>query len=114
LTGVDAAKAGQIADAAGFGPDVRDQVVAILQQLWRGFTGEGAPLVEVNPLVKPPAGTVVALDGKVTLDDNAGFRHASHADLVDRDATDPLEQRAKDKDLNYVKLHGAVGIIGTG
>jgi succinyl-CoA synthetase beta subunit len=114
LTGVDAAKAGQIADAGGFGPDVRDQVVAILQQLWRVFTVEDATLVEVNPLVKTPDGTVVALDGKVTLDDNAGFRHASHADLVDRDATDPLEQRAKAKDLNYVKLHGAVGIIGNG
>jgi succinyl-CoA synthetase beta subunit len=114
LTGVDAAKAGQIADAAGFGPDVRDQVVAILQQLWRVLMVEDATLVEVNPLVKTPDGTVVALDGKVTLDDNAGFRHASHADLVDRDATDPLEQRAKAKDLNYVKLHGAVGIIGNG
>jgi succinyl-CoA synthetase beta subunit len=114
LVGVDAAKAAEIADAAGFGPDVHDQVVAILQQLWQVFTVEDATLVEVNPLVKTPAGTVVALDGKVTLDENAGFRHASHADLVDRDATDPLEQRAKDKDLNYVKLHGAVGIIGNG
>jgi succinyl-CoA synthetase beta subunit len=114
LVGVDASKAAEIADAAGFGPDVHDQVVAILQQLWRVFTVEDATLVEVNPLVKTPAGTVVALDGKVTLDENAGFRHASHADLVDRDATDPLEQRAKDKDLNYVKLHGAVGIIGNG
>ena len=114
LVGVDAAKATEIADAAGFGPDVHDQVVAILQQLWRVFTVEDATLVEVNPLVKTPDGTVVALDGKVTLDENAGFRHASHTDLVDRDATDPLEQRAKDKDLNYVKLHGAVGIIGNG
>jgi succinyl-CoA synthetase beta subunit len=114
LAGVDEAKAGEIADAAGFGPDVRDQVVAILQQLWRVFTVEDATLVEVNPLVKTPDGTVVALDGKVTLDDNAGFRHASHADLVDRAATDPLEQAAKEKDLNYVKLHGSVGIIGNG
>ena len=114
LVGVDAAKAAQIADAAGFGPDVRDQVVAILQKLWTVFTVEDATLVEVNPLVKTPDGMVVALDGKVTLDENAGFRHAGHADLVDRDATDPLERRAKDKDLNYVKLHGAVGIIGNG
>ena len=114
LVGVDATKAAQIADEAGFGPDVHDQVVAILQQLWQVFTIEDATLVEVNPLVKTPDGTVVALDGKVTLDENAGFRHPGHADLVDRQATDPLEQRAKDNDLNYVKLHGAVGIIGNG
>jgi succinyl-CoA synthetase beta subunit len=89
-------------------------VVAILQQLWTVFTEEDATLVEVNPLVKTPAGKVVALDGKVTLDENADFRHPGHADLVDSAATDPLEQRAKDKELNYVKLHGAVGIIGNG
>jgi succinyl-CoA synthetase beta subunit len=114
LVGVDAAKAAEIADAAGFGPDVRDQVVAILQQLWTVFTEEDATLVEVNPLVKTPDGRVVALDGKVTLDENAGFRHPGHADLVDREAADPLEALAKEKDLNYVKLHGAVGIIGNG
>jgi len=114
LVGCDAAKAAEIADAAGFPADVRDQVIAVLQQLWVVFTQEDATLVEVNPLVKTPDGLIVALDGKVSLDENAGFRHPAHTDLVDRDAADPLEQRAKAKDLNYVKLHGAVGIIGNG
>jgi succinyl-CoA synthetase beta subunit len=114
IEGVDAAKAAEIADTAGFPADVRDQVVVVLQKLWDVFIGEDATLVEVNPLVKTPDGQVVALDGKVTLDDNAGYRHPGHADLVDRAATDPLERRAKEKDLNYVKLSGSVGIIGNG
>jgi succinyl-CoA synthetase beta subunit len=114
IAGVTPAQAAQIADAAGFPAAVRDQVVDVLVRLWRVFTEEDATLVEVNPLVLTPDGTVVALDGKVTIDDNAGFRHPAHSDLVDRDATDPLEQRAKAKDLNYVKLHGEVGIIGNG
>ena len=114
LEGVNALKAAQIADAAGFPADVRDQVVEVLVKLWLVFTAEDATLVEVNPLVLTPDGLVVALDGKVTLDDNAAFRHPGHADLVDAAATDPLEQRAKEKDLNYVKLHGEVGIIGNG
>jgi succinyl-CoA synthetase beta subunit len=114
LTGVTPEKAAEIADAAGFPVEVRDQVVDLLQRLWTVFTREDATLVEVNPLVRTPDGAVVALDGKVTLDDNAGFRHPAHSDLVDRDATDPLEQQAKAKDLNYVKLQGEVGIIGNG
>ncbi len=114
IQGVDAAKAAEISDTAGFPADVRDQVIAVLQKLWEVFTVEDATLVEVNPLVKTPDGQVVALDGKVTLDDNAGYRHPGYADLVDRDAADPLERRAKEKDLNYVKLSGAVGIIGNG
>src|SRR5438105_9968193 len=114
IEGVTAAKAREIADAAGFPAEVRDQVVELLQKLWHVFRAEDATLVEVNPLVRTPDGEVVALDGKVTLDENAGFRHPAHSDLVDRDATDPLEQRAKAKDLNYVKLHGEVGIIGNG
>ncbi|WP_069112493.1 ADP-forming succinate--CoA ligase subunit beta [Jiangella alba] len=114
IEGVDAAKAAEIADAAGFGPDVRDQVVAILQQLWTVFTSEDATLVEVNPLVKTPDGKVVALDGKVSLDENAEFRHPEHAEFEDKAAADPLEARAKEKDLNYVKLSGEVGIIGNG
>src|SRR5439155_9187846 len=95
LDGVTAAKAAEIADAAGFPTDVREQVVDILQSLWRVLTEEDATLVEVNPLVRTPDGAVVALDGKVTLDDSAGFRHPGHGDLVDSSATDPLEQRAK-------------------
>nr|WP_233552683.1 ADP-forming succinate--CoA ligase subunit beta [Jiangella rhizosphaerae] len=114
IAGVDAAKAAEIADAAGFPADVRDQVVDILQKLWTVFTSEDATLVEVNPLVKTPDGKVVALDGKVSLDDNAEFRHEEHAQFEDKAAADPLEARAKEKDLNYVKLSGEVGIIGNG
>jgi succinyl-CoA synthetase beta subunit len=114
LAGVDAAKAAEIADAAGFGPDVRDQVIDVLVTLWDVFTGEDATLVEVNPLVKTPDGQVVALDGKVTLDDNAAFRRPHHARFEDTASADPLEARAKEKDLNYVKLDGEVGIIGNG
>jgi succinyl-CoA synthetase beta subunit len=103
IEGVDAEKAASIADAAGFTPDVRDQVVDVLRKLWT-----------VNPLVKTPDGRVVALDGKVSLDDNADFRHPEHAAFEDTAAADPLEARAKEKDLNYVKLDGEVGIIGNG
>jgi succinyl-CoA synthetase beta subunit len=114
LTGVDAAKAGEIADAAGFPPDVRDQVVNVLVNLWDVFIAEDATLVEVNPLVKAPDGRVLALDGKVTLDENAAFRQPDHGRFEDISATDPLEAQAKAKDLNYVKLDGEVGIIGNG
>lgn len=114
LDGVDAAKAAEISDAAGFAPDVRDQVIDVLQSLWKVFVAEDTTLVEVNPLVKTPAGLILALDGKVTLDGNADFRHPEHEALVDDSATDPLELAAKEKNLNYVKLSGAVGIIGNG
>jgi succinyl-CoA synthetase beta subunit len=114
LDGVGPEQAGAIADAAGFDPAVRDQVVGVLQRLWEVFVGEDATLVEVNPLVLTPAGGLVALDGKVSLDDNAAFRHPDHALLFDELSTDPLERRARDKDLNYVKLSGQVGIIGNG
>ncbi|MBM7805893.1 succinyl-CoA synthetase beta subunit [Geodermatophilus bullaregiensis] len=112
--GVDTAKATEIVDAAGFPAEVRDQVIAIAVQLWDVFSKEDATLVEVNPLAKAPDGTVLALDAKVTLDENAAFRHAGHAALEDSAAADPLEARAKEKDLNYVKLDGEVGIIGNG
>ena len=114
LEGCTPEKAQEIADAAGFPEAAKAQVVSILQQLWRVLVDEDATLVEVNPLILSPAGTVLALDGKVTLDDNAHYRHASHADFVDRDNTDPIELRAKEFDLNYVKLHGEVGIVGNG
>ncbi len=114
LKGVDAAKAAEIADAAGFDASVRQQVIDLMQKLWTVFTAEDATLVEVNPLVKTPEGAVVALDGKVTLDDNADFRHPDHAAFEDKAAADPLEAGAKEKDLNYVKLDGEVGIIGNG
>ena len=114
LTGVDEAKAREIVAAARFPDDVAEQVAIVLQRLWRVIVDEDATLVEVNPLVKTPEGVVLALDGKVTLDDNADFRHADHAEFVVNDQTDPLELAAKQKDLNYVKLDGSVGIIGNG
>ncbi len=113
-TGVDTAKATEIVDAAGFPAEVRDQVIAIAVQLWDTFAKEDATLVEVNPLAKAPDGTVLALDAKVTLDENARFRHPQHEELEDSASADPLEAAAKEKDLNYVKLDGEVGIIGNG
>jgi succinyl-CoA synthetase beta subunit len=91
-----------------------DDVADVLVKLWDTFVGEDATLVEVNPLARVGDGRVVALDGKVTLDENASFRQPDHAAFVDLEATDPLEQRAKEKHLNYVKLEGEVGIIGNG
>jgi succinyl-CoA synthetase beta subunit len=114
LEGVDAVKAAEIVDAAKFPADVRDQVIELLQRLWDVFIKEDATLVEVNPLAKTTDGKIVALDGKVTIDENAWFRQPHHEALVDITATDPLEVLAKEKDLNYVKLSGAVGIIGNG
>jgi succinyl-CoA synthetase beta subunit len=114
LGGIDRATAQAIADQAGFTEAVRDQVAAIAEQLWGVFVAEDATLVEVNPLVKTADGRVVALDAKVTLDDNADFRQPDHAGLEDEKSADPLEAKAKEKDLNYVKLDGEVGIIGNG
>lgn len=113
-TGVDHAKARQIVEQAGFPADVADQVTDVVVKLWETFTAEDATLVEVNPLVKTPEGAVLALDAKVTLDDNADFRHPDHAEFADISAQDPLERAAKERDLNYVKLDGQVGIIGNG
>jgi succinyl-CoA synthetase beta subunit len=112
--GVDAAKAREIVAAAQFPDEVADQVSDVLVKLWGVFVAEDATLVEVNPLVRTADGAILALDAKVTLDDNADFRHPGHAELADRFAIDPLEQQAKDRDLNYVKLDGEVGIIGNG
>ena len=114
IEGVTAAKAAEISDAAGFAPEIRDQIIDILQKLWVVFIKEDATLVEVNPLVKDPSGKVLALDGKVSLDENADFRHPDHEALIDNSAVDPLELAAKEKGLNYVKLDGEVGIIGNG
>jgi succinyl-CoA synthetase beta subunit len=115
LTGVDLAKAREIVDAANFPADIREQVAEVLVRLWRVFTAEDATLVEVNPLVKTGDGRILALDAKVTLDDNASFRHAElFQAYADTHAVDPLEARANEKDLNYVKLDGEVGIIGNG
>src|SRR3712207_9143239 len=96
-------------DAANFPAEVRDQVIAIAVQLWEVFSTEDATLVEVNPLAKAPDGTVLALDAKITLDENAGFRQAGHAALEDTAAADPLEAAAKEKDLNYRSEERRVG-----
>ena len=114
LVGIDAAKAAEIAREARFEAGTATQVAEVIQQLWTVFTGEDATLVEVNPLVKTGAGDIVALDGKVTLDANADFRHPHHAELEDAEAAEPLEAKAAENDLNYVKLDGQVGIIGNG
>ena len=112
--GITADIAREIVSAGQFPADVADQVIEVLLKLWAAFVSEDATLMEINPLVKTSDGRVVALDGKVTLDDNAGFRHPSHEALIDHAATNPLEALAKEKDLNYVKLDGQVGIIGNG
>jgi succinyl-CoA synthetase beta subunit len=112
--GVDDAKAREIVAKAGFPEEVRNQVETIAVQLWQAFVAEDATLVEVNPLARTADGTVLCLDAKVTLDGNAAFRHPEYEALVDQATIDPLEQQAKEKDLNYVKLDGQVGIIGNG
>ena len=112
--GIDKAKAVEIAKGGQFPADVLDQVADVLVKLWQAFIKEDATLMEINPLVKTSDGKVIALDGKVTLDDNSTFRHPEHEQLVDHASTNPLEKLAKEKDLNYVKLDGQVGIIGNG
>ncbi|MRG61105.1 ADP-forming succinate--CoA ligase subunit beta [Agromyces sp. CFH 90414] len=112
--GIDAAKAREIAVAANFPADLVDKVAEVFVKLYEVYKGEDATLVEVNPLILDDDGNVIALDGKVTLDENAEFRHAGHALLEDKAAADPLEAQAKALDLNYVKLDGEVGIIGNG
>jgi succinyl-CoA synthetase beta subunit len=112
--GVDEAKAREIVAATGFAAEVAEEAVRVVLALWEVFVGEDASLVEVNPLVRLGDGRLEALDGKVTLDANAGFRHPDHAGFVDTAAADPLEARAAEKGLNYVKLDGQVGIIGNG
>ena len=112
--GISKEKAREIVLAGQFPADVVDQVVEVLLKLWAAFVAEDATLMEINPLVKTSDGKVVALDGKVTLDDSADFRHPSHEALIDHAAANPLEAAAKAKNLNYVKLDGQVGIIGNG
>ena len=114
IGGIDLAKAKEIAVAAKFPAELVDKVAPVLVKLYEVYKGEDATLVEVNPLVLTGAGDIVALDGKVSLDENAGFRHPEHEALEDKDAADPLEAKAKVHDLNYVKLDGEVGIIGNG
>ncbi|MFD0271211.1 ADP-forming succinate--CoA ligase subunit beta [Streptomyces sp. NPDC127106] len=112
--GVSIEKAREIVALAKFPEDVAEKVAEVLVTLWDTFVAEDALLVEVNPLAKVASGDVIALDGKVSLDENAEFRQPSHEELVDKAAANPLEAAAKEKGLNYVKLDGEVGIIGNG
>ena len=114
LEGVTPEKAREIAVAGGFPEELLDQVAPVFETLWTVYRDEDATLVEVNPLVLTETGQVIALDGKVTLDDNAAFRHPDHEALADAADADPLEAKAKEHDLNYVKLDGEVGVIGNG
>lgn len=114
IEGLSKAAALKIIRDAAFPAEIVDQVADTLVLLWSVFTSEDATLVEVNPLVKTTDGRIIALDGKVTLDDNADFRHPDHEALIDRSSTNALEEEAKAKNLNYVKLDGEVGVIGNG
>jgi len=113
-TGVDEAKAREIVADAKFPAELTDQAVQMVLALWKVFVEEDATLVEVNPLARLAGDKLEALDGKVSLDENAEFRHEDHQAFVIREEEDPLEAQAKDKGLNYVKLDGSVGIIGNG
>ena len=113
-SGIDLAKAEEIAKLGGVPDELISLVAPVLVSLYGVFTAEDATLVEVNPLVLTEGGDILALDGKVTLDENAEFRQAHHADLADSASADPLEEKAKAHELNYVKLDGEVGVIGNG
>ena len=112
--GISKEKALEIVRAGQFPADITDDVADVLLKLWAAFVAEDATLMEINPLVKTDDGRIIALDGKVTLDDNASFRHPNHELLIDHASANPLEAAAKEKNLNYVKLEGEVGIIGNG
>ncbi len=114
LEGISPEKALEIAKAAKFDDELAPKVADVFVKLFNVYKGEDATLVEVNPLIQSEDGDIIALDGKVSLDENAGFRHPEHEELEDKDAADPLEAKAKQHDLNYVKLDGQVGIIGNG
>ena len=115
ITGIDEQKAKDIVAQANFPAEIGAKVVPVLQKLYEVYRDEDATLVEVNPLVLTEDGDIIALDGKVTLDDNADFRHENREALAEAaGGLDPLEKKAKEFDLNYVKLDGSVGIIGNG
>jgi succinyl-CoA synthetase beta subunit len=114
IDGIDLDKAKEIAVAAKFPAELIDKVAPVMVKLYEVFEKEDATLVEVNPLVLTESGDIIALDGKVTLDENAAFRQEHHEALADKASADPLEEKAKAHDLNYVKLDGSVGVIGNG
>jgi len=113
-TGVDLAKAREILSQAKFPAELVDSIAETAVKLWDVFVKQDATLVEINPLARVSGDAVLALDGKVSLDENANFRQVGNAELEDVAAADPLEAKAKEKHLNYVKLDGEVGIIGNG
>ena len=112
--GIDEDIAAQILGEAGFNRSHVEKLAPVLVKLWDTYRGEDATLVEVNPLVLTEQGDVLALDGKVSLDNNAAFRHPEHAAFADKSAQDPREAMAKEAGLNYVRLEGQVGVIGNG
>lgn len=112
--GINEEVAAHILTEARFGHTEQEKLIPVLVKLWDVYTKEDATLVEVNPLVKVTNGDIIALDGKVSLDDNAAFRHPEHTEFKDLTAEDPLESKAKAAGLNYVRLTGEVGIIGNG
>ena len=114
LDGMTTTLAREIATEAGFSEDDVAKLIPVFKKLYDTYVEEDATLVEVNPLVKTGAGDIVALDGKVSLDENAEFRHPDHIELQDHSAQDPLELKAQKMGLNYVKLDGSVGVIGNG
>lgn len=114
IDGIDEAKAREILTEAGFPEGEQDAIVPAVIKLWETYRDEDATLVEVNPMIKTGDGRILAIDGKMTVDNNASFRQPDHAALVDRATTDPLELRAGELGLNYVKLDGNVGVIGNG
>ncbi|NLT54023.1 MAG: ADP-forming succinate--CoA ligase subunit beta [Actinomycetales bacterium] len=114
IDGLDAERSREIVEQAGLPAEARDGAADVLLRVWDLFVAEDATLVEINPLVSTGTGQVLALDAKVTLDDNARFRHPEHDALVDPCDVDPLEQKARARGLNYVKLDGQVGVIGNG
>jgi succinyl-CoA synthetase beta subunit len=114
IAGIDLEKAKEIAVAAKFPAELIDSVAPVMVKIYEVFEKEDATLVEVNPLVLTESGEIIALDGKVTLDENAAFRQEHHEALADKASADPLEEKAKAHDLNYVKLDGTVGVIGNG
>lgn len=114
VVGVDLAFARSIAEQGHLPAEVLDKAAVTIQKLYDVFVGEDASLVEVNPLVRTPEGEILALDGKISLDENADFRQPGHTEFADLEATDPLEVKAGEMGLNYVKLDGEVGVIGNG
>ncbi|MBX3068303.1 MAG: ADP-forming succinate--CoA ligase subunit beta [Cryobacterium sp.] len=113
-TGIDSNKAKEILQKARFPEELISKAAPVIVKLYEVYKGEDATLVEVNPLVLTADGEIVALDGKISLDNNAAFRHPEHEALEDVASEDPLEAKAKAADLNYVKLDGSVGVIGNG